>query len=302
MIVERAQGIPLYAVESIRALIDRDVVRPIEGVYRLVGDIGELEVPDSLHALLAARLDALDPQVRQVLTDAAVLGSELPGRGRCRRVRAAPDDVDSILVRAAAPRGLAGVGRSAVAGAGQLPLLPGDAAAGRLRDVVAPRPQGSAPRRRRPPAGDVSHDGEEVIDVVARHYVDALEAVPDDSDVGEIRELAIAALIRAAERRPGPARRREPAPASSMPPTSSSRPTSMILELPTCCCAVPRRCDSARPPWSPCRSPSAPSRPTSGSATIGPWPGHASCSGAPASPRPAHGRPSALDGGSRGVE
>ena len=56
-----AQGIPLFAVETVRALIDRDVVQPVEGVYRLVGDVGDLEVPDSLHALLAARLDALDP-------------------------------------------------------------------------------------------------------------------------------------------------------------------------------------------------------------------------------------------------
>jgi hypothetical protein len=31
-------------------------------VYRLVGEVGELAVPDSLHALLAARLDALDPE------------------------------------------------------------------------------------------------------------------------------------------------------------------------------------------------------------------------------------------------
>ena len=44
------------------------------------------------------------------------------------------------------------------------------------------------------------NDGEEVIDVVARHYIDALEAVPDDTDAGEIRELTIAALTRAAER------------------------------------------------------------------------------------------------------
>ena len=49
-------------------------------------------------------------------------------------------------------------------------------------------------------------DGEEVIDVVARHYVDALEAVPDDSDVGEIRELAIAALTGRPTVPPGPAR------------------------------------------------------------------------------------------------
>ena len=71
---------PLYAIECIRSLIDRDVIRPIDGVYRLVGDIGELAVPDSLHALLAARLDALDPLARRCVADAAVLGSSLPGR------------------------------------------------------------------------------------------------------------------------------------------------------------------------------------------------------------------------------
>ena len=60
-VTAQAQGIPLFAVETVRSLIDRDIVQPIEGVYRLTGDVGELAVPDSLHALLAARLDALDP-------------------------------------------------------------------------------------------------------------------------------------------------------------------------------------------------------------------------------------------------
>ncbi|MEJ7706544.1 MAG: ATP-binding protein [Nocardioidaceae bacterium] len=35
-IADRAEGIPLYAVETVRMLIDRDVVQPVEGVYRLV--------------------------------------------------------------------------------------------------------------------------------------------------------------------------------------------------------------------------------------------------------------------------
>src|SRR6202021_2922645 len=48
---------------------------PIEGAYRLVGDVVELSVPDSLHALLAARLDALDPSLRRLVSDAAVLGT-----------------------------------------------------------------------------------------------------------------------------------------------------------------------------------------------------------------------------------
>ena len=43
-------------------------------------------------------------------------------------------------------------------------------------------------------------DGEEVADVIAQHYLDALNAVPEDPDTAEIRGQAITALIRAAER------------------------------------------------------------------------------------------------------
>jgi hypothetical protein len=79
-ITSQAQGIPLFAVETVRALIDRDLVQPVEGTYRLTGDIGGLAVPDSLHALLASRLDALDSAVRRLVADAAVLGSTFPLR------------------------------------------------------------------------------------------------------------------------------------------------------------------------------------------------------------------------------
>jgi hypothetical protein len=77
-VTSQAQGLPLFAVETVRSLIDRDIVQPVEGVYRLTGDIGELAVPDSLHALLAARLDALDPASRRLVSDAAVLGTTFP--------------------------------------------------------------------------------------------------------------------------------------------------------------------------------------------------------------------------------
>jgi tetratricopeptide (TPR) repeat protein len=45
-----------------------------------------------------------------------------------------------------------------------------------------------------------AHDGEEVVDVIAQHYLDALAAVPGDHDEGEIREQAVVALTRTAER------------------------------------------------------------------------------------------------------
>src|SRR5215471_11081420 len=95
-ITAQAQGIPLFAVETIRSLIDRDIVQPIEGVYRLTSDIGQLAVPDSLHALLAARLDALDPGVRRLVADAAVLGSTFPAEALI-----AVSGQDEAIVRAA---------------------------------------------------------------------------------------------------------------------------------------------------------------------------------------------------------
>ena len=74
-IVARAEGIPLYAVETIRMLVaDGRLVARAGGGYEPAGELGELAVPGTLHALIAARLDALDPADRALLQDAAVLG------------------------------------------------------------------------------------------------------------------------------------------------------------------------------------------------------------------------------------
>ena len=77
-LVTRAEGVPLFAVETVRALIDRDAVIPIDGRYVANADISDalaaIGAPASLHALIAARLDALTPSERQVIADASVLG------------------------------------------------------------------------------------------------------------------------------------------------------------------------------------------------------------------------------------
>jgi class 3 adenylate cyclase/tetratricopeptide (TPR) repeat protein len=73
-VVARAEGVPLYAVETIRMLIDRGQVVAADGGYRLDGPIDRLAVPESLHALVAARIDANTPGDRSVLADGAVLG------------------------------------------------------------------------------------------------------------------------------------------------------------------------------------------------------------------------------------
>ncbi len=73
-IVRRAEGIPLYAVETVRMLLDRELLVPEDGRYRLTGDIGSLGVAETLHALIASRLDANRPEDRALLQDASVLG------------------------------------------------------------------------------------------------------------------------------------------------------------------------------------------------------------------------------------
>jgi class 3 adenylate cyclase/tetratricopeptide (TPR) repeat protein len=96
---DHADGVPLFAVESLRMLADRGVMvaERDADAYRLVGDVRELAVPPSIHALIAGRLDALDADERHVLFDAAVLGQRFSATG-ATAVAGAPDgDVRALL-------------------------------------------------------------------------------------------------------------------------------------------------------------------------------------------------------------
>ena len=199
-VTAQAQGIPLFAVETVRSLIDRDIVQPVEGVYRLVGEVGDLAVPDSLHALLAARLDALDSPVRRLVADAAVLGTTFPAEALI-----AVSGQDEPVVRAA----LDELVRREVLTVSADPLSPEKGSYGFAQNMLRQVAYDTLSRRDR----KIRHlavaahlraafpgDGEEVAEVIARHYLDALESLPDDPDAGQIRGQAIAALTRAAER------------------------------------------------------------------------------------------------------
>jgi predicted ATPase len=199
-ITGHAQGIPLFAMETVRSLIDRDIVQPVEGVYRLTGDVGELAVPDSLHALLAARLDALDPGTRRLVADAAVLGTTFPAEALV-----AVSGHDEAMVRAA----LAELVRREVFSVSADPLSPERGSYRFAQDMLRQVAYGTLSRRDRKARhlAVAAHlrtafpgDGEEVAEVIARHYRDALEAVPGDPDTAEIRGQAISALVRAGER------------------------------------------------------------------------------------------------------
>ncbi len=103
LLLERAGGNPLYAEEFVRMLRDREL---LDAQGRLGGDV-EVAFPESLHALIAARLDTLPPDRKSLLQDAAVIGkvfwsgavAEMGARGRPEVEQALHDLVRKELVR-----------------------------------------------------------------------------------------------------------------------------------------------------------------------------------------------------------
>ena len=104
-LVVRSEGIPLYAVETVRGLIDRDAVIPKDGRYVLAPDaadridLADQSLPTSLHTLIASRLDGLPADERSVVQDAAVLGLSFTLEGLAALMSAVGDraDLDSAL-------------------------------------------------------------------------------------------------------------------------------------------------------------------------------------------------------------
>ncbi len=75
LIAERAAGNPFFAEEIVRDLSERDVLVGGRGCYLCVDPVGDVHVPGTLQAVIAARIDRLDPAAKRTLNAAAVIGS-----------------------------------------------------------------------------------------------------------------------------------------------------------------------------------------------------------------------------------
>ncbi len=73
-ILGRAEGNPFFIEEVVRMLVDRDLIEEMDGRWVARGEITSLDVPDTLHGLLASRIDGLPPGVRRTAMVAAVIG------------------------------------------------------------------------------------------------------------------------------------------------------------------------------------------------------------------------------------
>jgi tetratricopeptide (TPR) repeat protein len=196
-IVARAEGVPLYAVETVRMLADRGVLEPRGNLYELVGDLGALEIPGTLHALIAARLDALSTADRALLQDASVLGKSftIEGLGAVTgQERGVLEPTlrefskKEFLVQDADPRSPE---------RGQYTFLQS-----LIREVAyATLSKGDRRRKHLAVAHHLESVGdEELAGVVATHYVEAFRATPEGPDAEAIAARARDWLFQAADR------------------------------------------------------------------------------------------------------
>ena len=192
---ERAEGVPLYAVETVRMLLDRGLLVRRGRTYVPAGPIETLEVPETLHALIAARLDGLAPEERRLLQDASVLGKTFALDALAALSGAAAGDLEPVL---------GSLVRKEALTLQADPLSPERGQYGFLQNLVRRVAYEMLSKHERKAkhlaAAALDEDDEEVVEVVAAHYLAAHDADPDAPDAEDIRGRAAAALVRAGER------------------------------------------------------------------------------------------------------
>jgi class 3 adenylate cyclase/tetratricopeptide (TPR) repeat protein len=78
LLIARTEGNPFFLEESVRALAETGGLVGERGAYRLEHALQSLQVPATVQAVLAARIDRLQPEAKRLLQTAAVIGTEVP--------------------------------------------------------------------------------------------------------------------------------------------------------------------------------------------------------------------------------
>jgi class 3 adenylate cyclase/tetratricopeptide (TPR) repeat protein len=200
-ILARAEGVPLYAVETVRMLLDRGLLAEQGSTYAVVGEVTSLEVPETLQALVAARLDGLAVEERRLLQDAAVLGKTFTPTALAAVSGSEPADLEPLL---------GGLVRKELLGLQSDPRSPELGQYGFLQDLIrrVAYETLSKKERRAKHLAAAEYLGEalgeeEVVEVVAAHLLDAYRLDPDADHDGALLVRARRALQRAGERAAG---------------------------------------------------------------------------------------------------
>jgi class 3 adenylate cyclase/tetratricopeptide (TPR) repeat protein len=199
-VLDRAQGVPLYALETVRMLLDRGLLEQEGSAYRTTGDITHLAIPETLQALIAARLDGLDPRERAIVQDGSVLGKSFFKEGVAALAGLPVPRVEAMLTSLV---------RKEIFTLKTDPRSPDRGQYSFLQDLVRQVAYGTIGKRDRKvkhlaAAGFIvelsAGDEAEFIEVLANHYLQAYELDPSADDAPQVKDQALSTLRRAGER------------------------------------------------------------------------------------------------------
>jgi class 3 adenylate cyclase/tetratricopeptide (TPR) repeat protein len=78
LLIERTKGNPFFLEESVRTLVETQVLSGERGTYHLAQGLPTMPVPATVQAVLATRIDRLPPEEKRLLQTAAVISTEVP--------------------------------------------------------------------------------------------------------------------------------------------------------------------------------------------------------------------------------
>jgi class 3 adenylate cyclase/tetratricopeptide (TPR) repeat protein len=78
VLIARTEGNPFFLEESVRALVETGALLGARGAYRLARPLPTIQVPATVQAVLAARIDRLPPADKAILQTASVVGKDVP--------------------------------------------------------------------------------------------------------------------------------------------------------------------------------------------------------------------------------
>ena len=168
-------------------LLDRGVLVRDGDRYQVSGAVEALAVPETLHALVAARLDGLTPAERRLLCDAAVLGKSFTSSGLAAISNLPAADLDPLVESLVRKEILTLQSDRLSPERGQLAFVQ-DLLRRVTYETISKRERkqrhlAAAAHMRAEPAGD-----EELAGIVASHYLDAYRAGENDADADELLE------------------------------------------------------------------------------------------------------------------
>ncbi len=92
LLIQRTEGNPFFLEESVRTLVETRALVGERGAYRLAKALPSIQVPATVQALLAARIDRLSADEKRLLQSAAVIGKDVPF-GLLKAIADGPEEV-----------------------------------------------------------------------------------------------------------------------------------------------------------------------------------------------------------------